>query len=41
VAPISVRSECASVYQMRCVDQEFTCEMLIANQKTLFRDAGK
>ncbi|MGC4117299.1 MAG: hypothetical protein QM765_22610 [Myxococcales bacterium] len=39
VAPISVRSECTSRYQMRCVDAAYTCEQLVANAKALWRDA--
>ncbi len=39
VAPISVRSECASLYQLRCVDASYTCEQVNANAKALWREA--
>ncbi|HEY3448868.1 MAG TPA: hypothetical protein VGK67_21085 [Myxococcales bacterium] len=39
VAPISVRSECKSLYQMRCVDAAYTCDQVMASAKALWRDA--
>lgn len=41
VAPISVRSECASLYQMRCVEASTTCEQVMASARSLWRDAPK
>ncbi len=41
VAPITARSECTNVYQLRCVDPGYTCDQLIADHTKLFRDAPK
>jgi len=41
VAPISVRSECTSVYQLRWVDSTYTCSQVSANSKVLWRDLPK
>jgi len=41
VAPITPRTECTSVYQLRCVEAAYTCEQVSANAKALWRDAPK
>ena len=39
VAPITVRTECNSVYQLRCVDASYGCDQLVNDYSALFRDA--
>jgi hypothetical protein len=41
VAPITVRTECDSVYQLRCVEAGYTCDQLITDAAALFRDAPR
>ncbi len=38
-APITPRNQCTSVYQMICVDPEYTCEQLVNDYQTLFINA--
>jgi len=37
--PITPRSGCASVYQLKCVDAAFTCDSLVQGYETLFVNA--
>lgn len=41
VAPITPRGECQSVYQLRCVEESFGCDQVLANATALWRDAPK